>query len=92
MVYAGSSNWSTQDSTTVPPEWHSWLHYIGDYNPTNHEFKQPIFAGEACAHPSVPGPLGHVSTQPKYAPKGSWSNPQKLSWRKYEAWQPPQEA
>lgn len=29
--------------TTIPPEWHGWLNYINDYNPTNTQFKQPTY-------------------------------------------------
>jgi len=52
------------------------------------EFKQPIYSAEANAHPSVVGPLGAVSPTPVHQPKGSWFNPEKLTWRKYQAWQP----
>lgn len=45
------------------------------------EWKRPIFVGEALAHPSLTGGKVHQ-------PKGSWGNPEKLSWRKYQPWQP----
>lgn len=35
VVFAGAKDWRTQDPTTVPPEWHGWLHYISDENPAN---------------------------------------------------------
>lgn len=35
MVYGGAQNWRSQDPSTVPPEWHGWLHAIADENPTN---------------------------------------------------------
>ncbi|KAL4429809.1 hypothetical protein ABPG77_010926 [Micractinium sp. CCAP 211/92] len=89
VVFAGANNWSTQDSSSIPPEWHAWLHYIGDYNPTNTEFKQPIYALEASSHPSVVGPLGPLSATKVHQPKGSWFNPDKLTWRKVQAWEPP---
>lgn len=88
VVYAKSNNWSQQDPSTVPTEWHAWLHYIGDYNPTNTKFQRPIYAAEATQHPSVRGPLGATSSSSIHQPKGSWSNPQRLTWRKYEAWEP----
>ena len=146
VVYAKSNHYSTQDSSTVPPEWHPWLHYISDDNPTNvrgggggregtvppplcssciplsfaaailfrwcvraapprrpradarsawrrrclppasaclqSEWKKQVYAVDAEAHPSLT--VGGAIHQPK----GAWSNPQKLTWRKYEAWRP----
>lgn len=45
------------------------------------EWKAPVYAGEANAHPSLTGGKVHQ-------PKGAWSNPEKLSWRKYQPWTP----
>ena len=45
------------------------------------DFKQPIYAAEAAAHPSFSGGKVHQ-------PKGAWSNPERLTWRKYQAWEP----
>ncbi|KAI3424790.1 hypothetical protein D9Q98_008177 [Chlorella vulgaris] len=82
VVFAGAKDWRTQDPTTVPPEWHGWLHYISDENPANAEWTRPIYAEDAVGHPSF-------TDRKKYQPKGSWHNPEKLTWRKYQPWTPP---
>ena len=45
------------------------------------DFKRPIYAVEAAAHPSFSGGKVHQ-------PKGAWSNPERLTWRKFQAWEP----
>jgi hypothetical protein len=45
------------------------------------DFKQPIYAVEVAAHPSFSGGKVHQ-------PKGAWSNPERLTWRKYQSWEP----
>jgi NADH dehydrogenase (ubiquinone) 1 alpha subcomplex subunit 12 len=35
VVYAGGQDWINQNASTVPPEWHGWLHFISDENPAN---------------------------------------------------------
>lgn len=35
VVYAKADHWRTQDPSSVPPEWHGWLHYISDDNGVN---------------------------------------------------------
>ncbi|KAI7842078.1 hypothetical protein COHA_004274 [Chlorella ohadii] len=82
VVYAKSNHWRTQDPSTVPPEWHAWLHYISDENAVNAEWKRPIYVGEANAHPSLTGGNVHM-------PKGSWANPDKVTWKKTQVWTPP---
>ncbi|GFR45166.1 hypothetical protein Agub_g6551 [Astrephomene gubernaculifera] len=70
--------------TSVPPEWHGWLNYINDYKPTEYDFKKPIF--------HVQSSITKTGTEECYNPKGSWFNPQKRNWKKYEAWTPNQQA
>lgn len=82
VVYAGAAHYTTQDPSAIPPEWHGWLNRITDENPTSAEFKKPIYAVEATAHPT--------GTADRYQPKGSWFNEEKRNWRKYQAWVPPQ--
>lgn len=79
VVYADKFDYNP---TSVPAEWHGWLNYINDYAPTEYQFKKPIYAVEA--YQSKTGKHG------AYAPKGAWANPEKRSWKKFEAWQPPQ--
>ncbi|PNW76647.1 hypothetical protein CHLRE_11g467767v5 [Chlamydomonas reinhardtii] len=66
--------------TTIPPEWHGWLNYINDYNPTNTQFKQPTYQIEAS--------MTKTGTQTCYNPKGSWFSAKPRNWRKYESWTP----
>lgn len=35
--------------TSVPPEWHGWLNYMNDYEPTHHDFKKPVYHVRAGA-------------------------------------------
>ncbi|WIA20533.1 hypothetical protein OEZ85_004928 [Tetradesmus obliquus] len=65
----------------IPPEWHGWLNYINDFAPTQHDFKRPVYAIDAG--------VTKTGTLAAYQPKGAWINPEKRSWVKYEAWQPP---
>lgn len=74
-------NMNTYSPSIVPPEWHGWLNYINDFAPTQHDFKRPIYAIDAGET--------KTGTTECYGPKGSWINPDKRCWLKYEAWQPP---
>jgi NADH dehydrogenase (ubiquinone) 1 alpha subcomplex subunit 12 len=78
VIYADGT---TYNPTSVPPEWHGWLNYINDVCPANAEFKRPIYAIEAT--------VSKTGTAAAYAPKGSWTNPDKRAWLKYESWTPP---
>ncbi|KAG7674450.1 hypothetical protein Ndes2437B_g00715 [Nannochloris sp. 'desiccata'] len=81
VVYAGGQDWINQNSSTVPPEWHGWLHFISDENPANADIPKPMYALAAESHPTM--------TPGRYMPKGSWENPHRRSWKKVEAWTPP---
>ena len=78
VVYADTFNYNT---STIGSEWHGWMNYINDYNPSNYDFKTPKFAVAAYAN--------RTGTPEAYAPKGAWANPEKRSWKKVEAWKPP---
>lgn len=52
------------------------LNYINDYDPENHKFKRPIYAIDAG--------VTKTGTLECYKPKGSWDNPDKRNWLKYE--------
>jgi NADH dehydrogenase (ubiquinone) 1 alpha subcomplex subunit 12 len=84
VVYARAEHWrESQDPTTVPPEWHAWLHHISDANPANADMgPRPAYEAQAVAHPT--------GTPACYQPKGAWENPHRRHWRKYEAWLPQQ--
>lgn len=38
VVFANSTHYTGQNPTVVPPEWHGWLHFITDDNPTTVRF------------------------------------------------------
>ncbi|KXZ51934.1 hypothetical protein GPECTOR_11g6 [Gonium pectorale] len=81
VVYADKFDYNV---TSVPPEWHGWVNYINDYNPVAHTFKKPIY--------HVQSYISKTGSPECYNPKGSWFNPQKRNWKKYESWQPGQSA
>jgi NADH:ubiquinone oxidoreductase subunit len=81
VVYAKADDWRTQDPSAIPAEWHAWLHAIDDRNPSNADFVKPVYAIQAKAHPTM--------SSNRYVPKGSWENPNRRNWRKYESWIPP---
>lgn len=86
LVPAGRKRWVVYkdtfdyNPTSSPAEWHGWLNYVNDYPPTKYDYKKPIYAIEHFA--------SKTGTPEAYAPKGSWANTQKRSWKKYEAWKP----
>ena len=77
VVYGNKKDYT---STSVPPEWHGWLHYINDNHPTNTQFKDSVFKKTWVKHPT--------GTPEQYLPKGSWFNPYKRNWEKFSVWKP----
>lgn len=53
VVFADSLDYRTQDPSTVPPEWHGWLHQITDQNPTNVRARLLVSGGQAVCAPGV---------------------------------------
>jgi len=89
VVYSGAAHhYENQNPTSVPPEWHQWLHYISDENPVNSPGeKKPAFVTATVGHPSYEKRAGVE----KYQPKGAWAWNAKggrRNWRKFEAWKP----
>ncbi len=89
VVYSGAAHhYENQNPTTIPPEWHSWLHYMSDENPMNSPAgKKPVFLAAAREHPSYEKQDGVG----KYLPKGAWAWNKKggrRNWRKFQAWTP----
>lgn len=78
VVYAKADNFKTQDASAVPAEWHGWLHFISDVNPSNHTFEKPIYAVQAKANMS--------GTSSRYVPKGHLQNAHRRTWLKYQRW------
>ncbi|KAK9830380.1 hypothetical protein WJX72_011448 [[Myrmecia] bisecta] len=85
VVY-GNLNWEAhgQEPTTVPAEWHGWLHSIYDTPPSKVPPKKPIYA--LTQKPNMTGQPGC------FLPKGAWQNPEKRNWQKMQMWQPPSRA
>ncbi|GBG61669.1 hypothetical protein CBR_g23185 [Chara braunii] len=71
------------NASTVPPEWHGWLHHITDQTPDQIASK----AHYAEDHkPNLTGQGDEVI----YHPKGHAMHPNRRTWSKYEPWQPSQ--
>mmetsp|Transcript_5708 Transcript_5708/g.19963 ORF Transcript_5708/g.19963 Transcript_5708/m.19963 type:complete len:154 (-) Transcript_5708:1227-1688(-) len=76
VEYANRHNYNL---TSVPPEWHGWLHHITDHCPANHKFLEAPF--------KIPAEVTKTGTLENYQPKGSWSQgPARRNWKKYTAW------
>jgi len=77
VLFADTFNYN---STSVSPQWHGWLGGVNDFPPTKHAYDKPIYAVEPY--------VTRTGTPDAYLPKGSWVNPQKRNWKKFEAWKP----
>lgn len=76
VEYANRQNYNL---TSVPPEWHGWLHHITDHCPANHKFLEAPF--------KIPAEVTKTGTPENYQPKGSWSQgTARRNWKKYTAW------
>lgn len=78
VVYGDTFDYN---ASSISPEWHGWINYINDYNPSNYKFNPPKYAVESY--------ITRTGTSEAYQPKGSWHNPQQRTWRKVETWTPP---
>eukprot|EP00241_Pyramimonas_parkeae_P020262 CAMPEP_0114289660 /NCGR_PEP_ID=MMETSP0059-20121206/7500_1 /TAXON_ID=36894 /ORGANISM="Pyramimonas parkeae, Strain CCMP726" /LENGTH=148 /DNA_ID=CAMNT_0001410963 /DNA_START=610 /DNA_END=1056 /DNA_ORIENTATION=+ len=85
VVYSNHDDYA-DGPTSIPPEWHGWLHYIHDQRADDFskEYKPPIY--QAAPTPTKSG----YSDQNYYVPKGHWRHPgvATKSWKKYSAWKP----
>lgn len=69
------------NASSVPAEWHGWLHYINDEPPTLVAPHYPVF--------HVPHTPSKTMSDERYLPKGSWVKAsEKRNWKKFEAWSP----
>jgi len=67
------------EASKIPPEWHSWIHFIGKKIPADSEKKYPW---QKKHEENLTG------TNKAYRPEGSLvSNPRKNE-KKYESWKP----
>lgn len=75
VIYRGES-----DASSVPPEWHGWLHHIWEEPPS----EKPV--------PNKPWEKEHLpnltGTAAAYAPAGSLRKPNPAPRSDYEAWTP----
>lgn len=82
VLYANKHKQTGLDPTTVPPEWHGWLHFMTDVKPGDKPASYPIYAIEPHGRPNPTG------TSKRYLPKGAWGNTQRRHWQKFTAWSP----
>lgn len=78
VVYANTSDYA---GSQIPPEWHAWIHYIGDNDPVSQPPPKRKFDIAFQNNPT--------GTTERYLPKGSWENPEQRNWSKHQFWQPP---
>lgn len=87
-VQAGRERWVeykdsyNYNASSVPPEWHGWLHYISDYTPDQLEALKPSYL-----KPHRPNMTGSGNTNIRHA-KGHALNPDQRKWNKQENWTP----
>ena len=75
VIYKGYA-----DPSTVPPEWHGWLHHTWDEIPS-----EETVPNKPWEKPHLPNLTG---TAQAYAPKGSIRRPDPAPRADYEAWSP----
>mmetsp|Transcript_4545 Transcript_4545/g.7029 ORF Transcript_4545/g.7029 Transcript_4545/m.7029 type:complete len:149 (+) Transcript_4545:103-549(+) len=70
------------DASTVPPEWHAWLHHMCDDAPTRVEPYKPFYDA---------GPMkNYTGTDKSYFPQGHFYTARSAYSSKTKAWQPQQ--
>ena len=65
------------ESTKIPPEWHSWIHFISTKIPSDNLKK---FSWQKNHEENLTG------TKRAYKPEGSLSNDNRKNVKKYETW------
>jgi NADH dehydrogenase len=65
------------ESSKIPPEWHSWIHFVRTNKPTTNEKK---FSWQKLHEENLTG------TKKAYRPDGSLKNNSKQNIKKYETW------
>ena len=65
------------ESSSIPPEWHLWIHFLTEKKPTN-DIKK--FIWQKQHEENLTG------TKKAYKPKGSLSSESTRSIKKYETW------
>ena len=70
---------NTVESTKIPPDWHSWIHFLTQNKPTN---KTNKFSWQKKHEENMTG------TKEAYKPDGSLISDKKINNKKYETWKP----
>ena len=65
------------ESSKIPPEWHSWIHFLKKDKPSDSTVK---FPWQKEHEENLTG------TKKAYKPEGSLSNDSKKNMKKYESW------
>ena len=67
------------ESSKIPPDWHSWIHFLRINKPSNEEKK---FLWQKQHEENLTG------TDRAYKPEGSLTSSLKKNMKKYEIWKP----
>ena len=67
------------ESSKIPPDWHSWIHFLKINKPSNEEKK---FSWQKQYEENLTG------TARAYKPEGSLTSSLKKNMKKYEIWKP----
>ena len=67
------------ESSKIPPEWHSWIHFLSNNKPENNLKK---FAWQKKYEENLTG------TSRAFKPIGSLASSSKKTLKKYESWKP----
>ena len=67
------------ESSKIPPDWHSWIHFLKINKPSNEEKK---FLWQKQYEENLTG------TTRAYKPEGSLTSDLKKNMKKYETWKP----
>eukprot|EP00243_Klebsormidium_subtile_P013453 TRINITY_DN8866_c0_g1_i1.p1 TRINITY_DN8866_c0_g1~~TRINITY_DN8866_c0_g1_i1.p1 ORF type:complete len:160 (-),score=36.52 TRINITY_DN8866_c0_g1_i1:451-930(-) len=75
---------TSYNASTVPPEWHGWLHYITDYTPSEIQAFTPFYSKEHKGNQTGKG-AEHI-----YHPKGHFQakDDKRTRWQRVEPWKP----
>jgi NADH:ubiquinone oxidoreductase subunit len=85
VLYSNHDSWHyVVGPSTIPPEWHSWLHHMTDAKGPEHLKLSPA---PHYVKPAAPSNTGYLSEK-YYVPKGHHRHDQTRGWKKYNAWTP----
>eukprot|EP00245_Coleochaete_scutata_P001815 TRINITY_DN12265_c0_g1_i1.p1 TRINITY_DN12265_c0_g1~~TRINITY_DN12265_c0_g1_i1.p1 ORF type:complete len:153 (+),score=25.73 TRINITY_DN12265_c0_g1_i1:115-573(+) len=70
------------NASSVPPEWHGWLHHITDNTPEKIADLKPSYAQPHRIN------LSGLTEEGIYRPKGYPKNQKQRDWKRFEPWNP----